>query len=133
MGKALVPIERKATTEFHPAVLRVVLALAAVFIIGAWGFLAGTGYVSLVAGVVTFFTLVVLAIPYDLWRIKADHEHSPQLSKGSFGEWLRTEMVVWQDHLSGRDAMITALLPMAAVAFGALFLAITFQLVTAIR
>jgi hypothetical protein len=133
MGKALVPIGRRPTTEFHPGVLRVVLALAAVFIAGAWGFLAGSGYVSLVAGIVTFFTLVVLAIPFDLWRIKAEHDSSAQLPRGSFHDWLNTDMDVWQDRMSGREAMITALLPIAAVAIGALLFAIAFQIATAVK
>jgi len=134
MANHLVPVGRKRTAEFHPDLVRVLLGLAAIFIIGAWSFLSGGGYIGLVAGVVTFFTLVVLAIPYDLRRIKAQHDRPPPAQRGSFRDWLNnTDVDIWQDRMRGREAMITALLPIAAAAFGALLFAIAFHIATAIK
>lgn len=129
MAKALVPT-RRTRTDFHPGFVRAILGLALIFIAGAWSFLSGRGYIGLVAGVVTFFTLLVLAIPFDLWRIKAEHEHRSGMSPGSFREWLNSDVDIWQDRMSGREAMITALLPIAAIAIGALLFALAFQIGT---
>lgn len=125
MANELVPV-RHARTDF-----RAILGLALVFIAGAWTFLSGSGYIGLVAGVVTFFTVLVLAVPYDLWRIKAEHDgRNARLAGGSFKEWLNSDVEIWDDCLSGRDAVITALLPIAAVAVGAVLFALAFQIGT---
>lgn len=130
MGRDLVPVQ-PPRTAFHPGFVRAILGLAFVFIIGAWTFLSGSGYIGLVAGVVTFFTIMVLAIPYDLWRIKTEHDkRGAELAPGSFREWLRSDVEIWDDRLSGREAMITALLPIGAVAVGALLFALAFQIGT---
>jgi hypothetical protein len=135
MAKALAPVPRKTSVAFHPTVVKGLLGLAAIFILGSWVFLSGSGYVGLVAGVVTFFTLVVLAIPFGLWRIRSNYDHhsalEPDRRYKTFGEWLETDMAAWQDRLAGRDAMITALLPVAAVALGAVLFAVTFHIATA--
>ena len=131
MAKDLVPVQRPRT-DFHPGFVRAFLGLALVFIVGAWTFLSGSGYIGLVAAVVTFFTAMVLAIPYDLWRIKAAHDQrDAQLAQGSFRNWLHSDVEIFNHRLSGRDAMITALLPIGAVAFGALLFALAFQISTA--
>ena len=125
--------ERKhaSRSDFHPYFVRALLGLALIFILGAWSFLAGTGYIGLVAGIVTFFTLVVLAIPLDLWHVKSQHEKSDgNISSGTFREWLSDDVEIWDDRMSGREAMITALLPIAAVAMSAVLFAIAFQLGT---
>jgi hypothetical protein len=135
MTKALVPVPNRTSVAFHPTVVKGILGLAAIFILGSWAFLSGQGYVGLVAGVVTFFTLVVLAIPFGLWRIRSSYDHHSALEPGhryrSFGEWLKTDMAIWQDRLNGREAMITALLPIAAVALGAVLFAVAFHIATA--
>jgi len=126
----LVPV-RRPKTDFHPGFVGAILALGAVFILGAWAFLSGRGYIGLVAGVVTFFTLLVMAIPYDLWRIKSGHDGgNARLARGSFREWLNSDVEIWDDHLSGREAMINALLPIGAVAIGAVLFALAFHIST---
>ena len=131
MANDLVPV-RRSNADFHSGFVSAILALCVVFIVGAWSFLSGRGYIGLVAGVVTFFTLLIMAIPYDLWRIKAEHDgRNARLARGSFREWLNSDVEIWDDQLSGREAMINALLPIGAVAIGAVLFALAFHISTA--
>lgn len=125
------PQRDRPATEFHPYVKWLMVGLGLIFVLGAWSFAAGSGYIGLVLGVVTFFTLVTLAIPLEIRRIQRNHTDGAREERaGSFREWLARDFVSRQDRMSGREAMITALLPLAAIAFGAILFAIAFQFVT---
>ncbi|MGH7032508.1 MAG: hypothetical protein ACREFL_02110, partial [Stellaceae bacterium] len=123
---------RPAKTLFHPIVYRVIIALAALLAVSAWGFFADseTGYVL---AVVSGFVFMIVALPSLLWRIRR-HGHDPRLRQdgsseraGSLMEWLRSDFETWQERLTGWDAVAASLLPIAACAFLMLTFAIMFQ------
>lgn len=125
-------MQQKLNTSFHPTVVGVLIALAAIFVFCAWGFLAGGGYVTWVAVIVSFFFIVVLSIPFGLWRIRSRHRlgRQPAGSGEGFRQWLHEDMDVFGDRLEGRVAMVTALIPIAAAALAAVAIAVVFQVVT---
>ena len=122
------------SSALHPRVTFLILGLGGLFVIGAWSFFTGSAYVGLVLGVVTLFTLIVLLIRFELGRIWRNHpEAVPRENRepaGPFRQWLAGDVEVWEDHMKGLDAAITALLPLAAVGVGAVLFAIAFRFVT---
>jgi len=122
----------RTKTLFHPAVYRVIVALAALLGISVWGFFAddSTGYLL---AVVTGFVFMVVMLPSLLWRIRR-HGHDPRLQEdgsserpGSLREWMRSDFDAWQERLKGWDAVAGSLLPIAACAIGMMVFAIMFQ------
>src|SRR5436190_14579026 len=129
MGKLAGPRHDDTSAELHPLIYRIVIGLVALWTLSAWGF-AKHGYTSLVLAVVTLFGIIVVLIPFELWRIWRNHsEERLHDSALSFREWLGCEFDTWQEQIRGADAAITLLLPLAAVSIGALIFAIVFRLV----
>lgn len=121
---------KHSTDLLHPFVYRAIVALTVVFILAAWGF-AGGGYVSWVLAVVTLFGVIVVGIPLEIWRIWRNHRTTTgDAAQESFHDWLAGDFDTWQERLSGMDAAITLLLPIAAAAFGAIAFAIVFQVIS---
>lgn len=104
------------------AVLVLWLALA------AWGF-AGAGYVDLTLTVVSGFLLMVLAIPFVLWRVwrlNRDPKAEPDVRQ-TFADWTNGTFETWQDRVKGTNAVMEILLPIGAAAVGMTAFAIVFH------
>ncbi len=106
--------------ELHPLVYRTMVGLTAWLVLSVWLLFNRGPYVGLDLLVVTVFFPVFVAIPLLLavtWQHnRADHEHND--AKIKFRVWATCEFSTWTGGLSGREAAMQILLPIAAVAIG---------------
>jgi hypothetical protein len=115
--------------RLHPAIYEMIVGLAVLFVLSAWGFFAPNDTYYLLA-VVTGFVFIAVFLPFQLWRARR-HGHDPRdtsLSHRTLGGWLNADLDVWQARIKGRDAATGILLPVAAVAIGMLCFAIILHL-----
>ncbi len=109
----------------HPAVYRIVLALAALLVLSVWGF-AGRGYSVFAVVVVSLFIIVTVTLSLVLRHIAR--------RRGSVGgvpslwTWLDGDFVSQTGREPARDAVIGLLLPILAVSVGMLVFAIVLHL-----
>jgi hypothetical protein len=74
----------------------------------------------LTLSVITLFFVILVGIPVLLWltwrrNIDPNEQHA---YTAPFGEWTLRPFVTWTGRISGREAAVQILLPIAAVAFG---------------
>jgi hypothetical protein len=115
--------------RLHPAIYRVILALAVVFVAAAATFAAPNDSYYLIA-IACAFILAAVGLPYQLLRVRR-HGHDRRdtsLSHRTLRGWLDADFDVWQARLKGRDAAAAILLPIAAVTIGFLCLAIVLHI-----
>jgi len=109
-----------ANDELHPIIYRSMIGLTIWLVLSVW-FLFNRGpYVGLNLAIITLFFVVFLGIPVMLWlawRHAADADETRSHAE-PFRDWARHEFITWQGALSGKEAMMQILLPIAAVAFG---------------
>lgn len=119
---------RLRTSHLHPLLYRALLGFTALLVLASAAFYDHLAFGSLWYPVMIAFAVVALGLPYVLWRIwrhaGAVHRH------GSFRDWAAGDVEVWQARLSGSDAAVAMLLPVAAVGIGMLALATVFLIVT---
>ena len=121
--------DRSSSDQLHPWVYRTFVGLAALLVVSVWGFFAepGSGFALVV---VSLFFVVAVAIPALLWqiwrrhRLPAPQDDAPE----SFAHWAARDFALPDDRVSGRDAALEALLPIAAVALGMAAFAIVLHL-----
>jgi hypothetical protein len=106
---------------FHPALYKVALLLAGLFVLGSWGF-AGGGFTDVVLAVVTYVFLVAAGLVSVLALTRRRHPR-PDLDEGvkpsdRFELWADREVEISTGRVRGRLATVETLLPMAAVAVG---------------
>ena len=106
----------RVTDHLHPGLYLAISGLALWYIFSAWSF-GGGGYTNYLLTVTSGLILMTIAIPVALWRIWRNHPHREE-AKQPFREWAASEFHIWQDHLTGKNAAVEILLPVAAVAFG---------------
>jgi hypothetical protein len=110
----------------HPVVYRTIIGFALLLILSAWwGFASAlnTDFVLFVVSGFIFFSVLIPTAAWWTW-----HRHRPRgtfdQAVEPFGEWEEEEFETWQGRLTGREAAMQVLLPIAAVAFGMLAFAI---------
>jgi hypothetical protein len=94
--------------------------------IAAWGF-AGPGYADFSLSVVTGLLIVVVAIPYIIWRAGRASTGDPGDDQMSFSEWRASQFETWQDRQKGATAATEIILPIAAAAIGMTAFAVVFH------
>ncbi|MGA8589832.1 MAG: hypothetical protein WB803_11190 [Pseudolabrys sp.] len=70
--------------------------------------------------VITLFFVILVGIPVLLWltwRRNSD-PNEQHIHTEPFGEWISRPFETWTGGISGREAAVQILLPIAAVAFG---------------
>jgi hypothetical protein len=102
--------------RLHPLVYMAIVGLALWFVLSVWGF-ATDGYTDYLLAVVSCFIFIAVALPYALWRVWRKAQ-SDGVDRTPFHEWASGEFDTWQDRVTGANAAIQILLPLAAVAFG---------------
>lgn len=117
MPNQLVPVERSGSDTLHPFVYVAIIGLTVWLVVSLFEF-TGDGYADYLLAVVAGFFIVAAAIPIVLWRMACHHGHANGQGCGSLREWEAGEFDIWQGRLSGREAAVQILLPIAAVAFG---------------
>jgi hypothetical protein len=127
---------RHGQDHFHPAVYWTMAAFAILMITASWGFFGDGGLTGYLLTIVTGFVLATLALPYMLRRIRLRDtrpwrgSEPPAVTGQSFTDWEADEFHADRSRISGKQAMIQAVLPIAAVGIGMLLFAIVVTLAT---
>lgn len=128
MSRPTEPIghQRNGLVSLHPKIYRLFMALAVLFVVAAWSFFGPGKYAGLVLVVVTLFFIFAIGVVADIAHVWHDH-HDPREDPGAptntFHEWLRGDVRISRDTVSGKHAAIMASLPIAAVSIGMVLLA----------
>lgn len=129
MTKELVRHNRPVSDHLHPLVYKAMAGLALWYVLSVWVFFGEESYTALALAVVSLFLFLAVGIPFALWLawrgspISGAHENSQ-----TFHDWTSGEFETWQGRLSGAEAAVELLLPLAAVAFGLTILGIVLYL-----
>jgi hypothetical protein len=119
--------QRNGLVSLHPTVYYLFVALAAIFVLAAWSFFGTGKYAGIVLAVVTLFVGFAIGVLSDIAHVWHDH-HDPAEDPGaptqSFHEWLRSDVRIARDTVSGKHAAFMAALPIGAGAVGMVLLAI---------
>ena len=107
-----------ATSRLHDRVYTLLIVFSAWFALAVWIF-AGRGVTDYLLFIVSGFIFVVVMLQLILSRVgrttKARKEND---NWASFREWATLDFETWQDRLSGAQAAVHILLPIAAAAVG---------------
>lgn len=117
--------------ELHPLVYRSMIGLTLWLVLSVWALFSRGTYEGLTVSIITLFFVVLVGIPVVLWltwrrNTDPNEQHGDQ---APFSEWRAHPFVTWTGGISGREAAVQILLPIAAVAFGMTIFGITFLLV----
>ncbi len=105
--------------ELHPLVYKTMIALTAWLVLSVWLLFNRGHYVGLNLVVITTFFLVFAGIPVVLWltwRREAPDEQPTRIDR--YREWITHAFSTWTGDVSGREAAMQILLPLAAVSIG---------------
>jgi hypothetical protein len=110
---------RPVTAGLHPVIYRAIIGLCVWLVCSVWGF-AGPGYSGLALTVVSLFVAVAVLLPAVLWRIsrRDPRQRAERAVPSRITEWLSADFDAWTGRVSGAEAAVQVLLPVAAVAFG---------------
>lgn len=104
----------------HPVIYQTIVGLTVWLVLSVWLLFDRGQYVALNLAVITAFFLIVTAIPLLIaltwWRNVLPDEHDPPPQR--FGEWIASDFSTWTGKLTGGEAAMQILLPIAAVAIG---------------
>ena len=132
MTQDLIRHNRPESGELHPLVYACMVGLTLWLVLAAWAFFDDGAYTGLLLAVVSGFLFLFIALPAVLWRVW--RKHTPESAgqhRPSFRDWARGPCTTWQCRLSGAEATVQALLPIAALAVGMTAIGIVFALVAA--
>jgi len=112
--------DNRPNDELHPLIYQSLIGLTIWLVLSAWGLFSRGAYEGLTLSVITLFFVILVGIPVLLWltwqrNIGANEQHT---YTAPFGEWIARPFVTWTGRISGREAAVQILLPIAAVAFG---------------
>jgi hypothetical protein len=122
MTTHLIPVRHNRPTndELHPLVYRSILGLTIWLVLSAWVLFSRGEYEGLTLSIITLFFVILTGIPVLLW-LTWRRNARPNEGHGyvqSFTEWSSHPFESWTGSVSGREAVMQILLPIAAVAFG---------------
>jgi hypothetical protein len=106
--------------SLHPLVYRIIIGLTFWFIVSIWVLFDRGSYVGLTFAMITVFFVIVTGIPvliWQTWRHNAPRNDSRPVTE-SFRSWTNHEFPTWTGTLSGTEAAMQILLPIAAVCIG---------------
>ena len=111
---------RPSNDELHPLVYRSIIGLTIWLVLSVWALFSRGTYEGLTLSVITLFFLVLVGIPLLIWltwrRQTEPNERHDYVAP--FSEWASHPFETWTGGISGREASVQILLPIAAVAFG---------------
>jgi len=122
MATCPLPVRHNRTTndDLHPLVYRAIIGLTIWLVLSVWALFSRGAYEGLTLSVITLFFIILVGIPVILWltwrRNTDPNEHYGQVAP--FHEWSSHSFVTWTGGVSGREAAMQILLPIAAVAIG---------------
>ncbi|HMF22858.1 MAG TPA: hypothetical protein VKG24_12130 [Pseudolabrys sp.] len=110
---------RPANDELHPLVYRLIVGLTIWLVASVWALFSRGTYEGLTVSVITLFFLILVGIPLLLWLTWRQHTDPDEHGYvAPFSEWTSQRFETWTGAISGREASMQILLPIAAVAFG---------------
>jgi hypothetical protein len=112
--------DNRPIEELHPFVYRAIIGLTIWLVLSVWMLFSRGEYEDLTLSVITLFFVILIGIPVLLWltwrhNISANERHN---YVAPFGEWVSHPFGTSTGGVSGGEAAIQILLPIAAVAFG---------------
>lgn len=110
------------TSRLHPRVYKLIIAMALWFMASVWIF-AAPGVTDYLLVVVSGFIFIAVMLPLILSRVgRRDPAAKPTANADdrppSFHDWATSDFDTSQGRLSGNQAAVQILLPIAAAAFG---------------
>ena len=119
---------RPAASAVHPRVWAILIGLAAWFALAVWSF-AGGGVTDYLLFIVSGFIFVVIALQLILSRVRrADDAAEKGGDQPPLRNWAAAYFETWQGKLSGAQAAVQILLPIAAAAAGMTAFGIVFYI-----
>lgn len=117
-----------ATSGLHPGVYTLLILFCVWFALAVWSF-AGAGVTDYLLVVVSGFIGVVVALQLILSRVgHAQRSSEESGDQPSWQDWMAMDFETWQDRLSGAQAALHILLPIAAAAVGMTAFGILFHI-----
>jgi len=111
---------RPAHDGLHPLVYQSIISLTVWLVLSVWVFFDRGPYVGLTLAMITVFFVIIVGIPVLIWKTwqhnaPAEETREPAQSCDS---WASQRFATWTGALTGRDAAMQILLPIAAVSIG---------------
>jgi hypothetical protein len=130
MSRELVAHNKPAFDHLHPKIYAAAVGLVAWYAISAWILFDHQDDIGLPLAMVSLLLFFAVLIPLALALIWRRHHvpEQPHQEATSFTDWRAGDFAVWGSRVSGTDAAIDLLLPLAAVAFGLTAIGIVFLL-----
>lgn len=114
------PLHRPVHDDLHPLVYKSMVGLTLWLVGSIWLLFDRGAYVGLNLLIVTVFFVIAVAIPVALWLTW--RRNTPVDEQGGtderFGDWSAREFATWTGGISGKQAAMQILLPIAAVSIG---------------
>jgi hypothetical protein len=123
---------RPVLNDLHPWIWGTLVALTALFVLGAWGFdLHGKGDAAYLIAIVSGFFLMAVSLPLIASHINHKYVQGSddERQKMALPNWLAGDLQTWQHRLKGSEAAVMIILPFAAAAFGMVAIAIVLHVV----
>ena len=117
--------ERQVTSWLHPRVYALLIGFAGWFALAVWSF-AGSGLTDYLLVIVSGFIFVVVALQLILSRVGHTNV-AAQTGQPSLRDWITWDFDTSQDRLSGAQAALQILLPLAVAALGMTAFGIAFH------
>lgn len=124
------PPDQPIHDELHPLVYRAMVGLTIWLVLSVWLLFSRGPDVELNLLVITVFFLIAMAIPLLIaltWSRNATPDEVGTETK-RFREWKTCEFTTWTGRVSGTEAAMQILLPIAAVAIGMTIFGLVFYL-----
>jgi hypothetical protein len=122
--------DRPVRAQLPPFIWRVMLVVAALWVLIAWFLFARGGYSSVTLSMVTVFTIIIVGVTTSLSRTWRHHPegHPGKPPHGSLKNWLASDFEICGGRVKARDALAGILIPFGAVILGAIMIGIAFDL-----
>jgi hypothetical protein len=120
-------LKRRATSVLHPRVWMLLVLFAGWFALAVWNF-AGGGLSDYLLVIVSGFIFVVVTLQLILSRVGRRREAAEHDAKPSLRDWATFDFETRQGRLSGAEAALQILLPIAVAAIGMTAFGIVFHI-----
>ena len=130
MGTYPLPVSRNRAraNELHPRIYTAIVGLTLWFVMSIWLLFSRGNYEGLTLSVITLFFIVLVGIPLLLWLTWRHNTPEQNGNAAPFSEWTTNSFETSTGDISGRQASIQILLPIAAVAIGITVFGLVFML-----